>query len=212
MECSECGVDNGGHKTTCSIIKKRELASKGDSICEKCGNIQNFKRSCTQCGSFEIKPPSAKNLKFCKSCKAEIAKSANQCPKCNEYEKEICKTCNEYILPNSTTCPQCGELKPFKKSSKKTIVWIMLLAALSILYGSGIDFIMSGHTSFASKLGAGIGGGGPIFIFSGIIPLILYLTTKNSTRAMWVWTILLLLTFAALSMGGMYGMKHSQGF
>ena len=93
-----------------------------------------------------------------------------------------------------------------------TYVWIGLLFLISVVWGMLLDFTNSADEPFWSRLIAGIGGGVPVLLGSGIVAFAVYAAFKfNPTKkrtAMLVWTITLLVLFALLGLGGMHGAKR----
>jgi hypothetical protein len=81
--------------------------------------------------------------------------------------------------------------------------------AASVVWGTGLLVLSLGWAALittamgeSANLGVSIGMGGPLFAFTGIIAAIVYAITKSAKKAMWVWTILLLISFAILGVGG----------
>ncbi len=73
-----------------------------------------------------------------------------------------------------------------------TLLWAMLM-------GTAMGFA---STSGLENFGLYIGMGAPVFGGTGIISGIVYLVVKDANKALWTWTILLLLGFTILGIGG----------
>lgn len=57
--------------------------------------------------------PNKALLMHCPSCKAQISKRAQKCPKCSASPYGCCQVCDSRILANSEACPECGDPEPF---------------------------------------------------------------------------------------------------
>lgn len=86
---------------------------------------------------------------------------------------------------------------------RRELIWVGGLFIGSLLWALLMNTAM-GHRSgsFQFELGAALGMGGPIFLGTGIVAGIVYAVSKSRSKALWTWTILLLVVFALLSIGG----------
>jgi hypothetical protein len=73
------------------------------------------------------------------------------------------------------------------------MVWALLM--ITAMFGNG-------QSGFIPQLGSALGMGGPVFLITGVIAGTVYFFKRNPSTAMWTWTILLLVTFVALGIGG----------
>lgn len=83
----------------------------------------------------------------------------------------------------------------------KITLWAFGLLALCLIWGAVMDTTIWGPVNLANRLGAAIGMGAPLYLGSGVLGLIAYAVKRNSTSAMWVWTIALGVALLLFSIG-----------
>lgn len=84
----------------------------------------------------------------------------------------------------------------------KIWLWVTLLAITSWLYGMIIDQIVTGaSTSTGDKAAASLAYVLIVFGGSGLVAGITYAITRNKSRSMWVWTVVMFAAMTILSIG-----------
>ena len=82
----------------------------------------------------------------------------------------------------------------------RTTLWIIGLFVGSISWALLLNTAVFGPpASFQEEAGIALGMGGPVFVGAGIVAGIVYAVSKNQTKSLWTWTILLLIALVALS-------------
>ena len=94
---------------------------------------------------------------------------------------------------------------------RRELIWIGGLFIGSLLWAFLMNTAMWGRLgSFSFELGAALGEGGVVFLGTGLVSGIVYAVSKSSSKALWTWTILLLIVFVLLSIGGVQLVRSSR--
>ncbi len=80
--------------------------------------------------------------------------------------------------------------------------WLTALAATCFGWAVLMNVAMNGvYTYWQDTVFEALGMGGPVFAGTGIVAGIAYAGTKNPIKALWVWTILILVAFSIMGIG-----------
>jgi hypothetical protein len=87
-------------------------------------------------------------------------------------------------------------------SATAGLLWVFGLMTLCVAWGAAMHTASYGAVQRTSlNLGVGIGMGLPVFFTTSLGGGLTYAITRNRTKALWAWTVLVLVAFAVLGVG-----------
>jgi hypothetical protein len=90
----------------------------------------------------------------------------------------------------------------------RNFLWSVALFSWVVIMGMYLDFVKFGPASYTSRIAAGIGFGGIIFLCSGLIPLLVLalqkFNPKKQAAAMVLWAIILMTMTSLIAIGSFY--------
>lgn len=94
----------------------------------------------------------------------------------------------------------------------RSALWVVGLLGGCIAWALAMSTAMYGvSTSFVENAGVAIGMSLPLFLVTGVGAGVAYAVTRNHRKALWTWTILVLVGMVVLGIGAAQGLRMNAG-